>query len=103
MIALKIEAGGHPHLVGIKGPSIEAELHQMQAHVGGYIETVRLRDGGIMLVDEDGRGKRLPENLIGSVLCGQRILGTILIVGQKEDLLTDVPSKYFALLAIDMV
>ena len=103
MIALKIEAGGHPHLVGIEGPSIEAELHQMQAHVGGYIETVRLRDGGIMLVDEDGRGKRLPENLIGSALCGQRIRGNVLIVGQKECLLTDVPSKYYALLAIDMV
>lgn len=103
MIAVKIEPNGKPHLVGIEGSSIEEELHQMQAHVGGYIETVRLRDGGIMLVDEDGRGKRLPENLIGSALCGQRILGNVLIVGQKEDLLTDVPSKYYALLAIDMV
>ena len=103
MIALKIEAGGHPHLVGIEGPRIEAELHQMQAHVGGYIETVSLRDGGVMLVDEDGRGKRLPEKLIATALCGQQILGNVLIVGQKEDLLTDVPSKYYALLTIDMV
>lgn len=103
MIAVKIEPNGKPHLVGIEGGSIAAELHQMQAHVGGYIESVRLRDGGVMLVDEDGCRKRLPENLIAKALCGHKILGTVLIVGQRDDLLTDVPSKYFALLAIDMV
>ena len=96
MIAVKIEPNGKPYLVGIEG-SIAEELHLLQQHVGGYIETVSLRDGGVMLVDEDGRMKRLSENR------GQQILGNVLIVGQKDDLLTDVPSKYYALLAIDMV
>lgn len=103
MIVVKIEPHENPHLVDIEGGSIESELHQMQAHIGGYLETVHLRDGGIMLVDEDGVMKRLHENQIASALSGQRILGTVLIVGQKEDLLTDVPSKYYALLAINMV
>lgn len=102
MIAVKIEPNGKPYHVGIEG-SIAEELHLLQQHVGGYIETVSLRDGGVMLVDEDGRMKRLSENLIATALCGQQILGNVLIVGQKEDLLTDVPSKYYALLAIDMV
>ena len=103
MIAVKIEPNGKPHLVGVEGSTIAEELHVLQQHIGGFIETVPLRDGGIMLVNEDRHIKRLHENMIGTALCGQRILGTILIVGQKEDLLTDVPSKYYALLAIDMV
>ena len=82
---------------------IDNTLETLQKTVGGYIETVSLRDGGVMLVDEDGRMKRLSENLIATALCGRQILGNVLIVGQKEELLTDVPSKYYALLAIDMV
>ncbi|MBQ6040012.1 MAG: DUF3846 domain-containing protein [Oscillospiraceae bacterium] len=103
MIAVKIEPNRKPHLVGIEGSSIVEELHLLQQHVGGYIETILLRDGGVMLVDEDGRMKHSEENLIATVLCGKQILGTVLIVGQNEEMLTDVPSKYYALLAIDMV
>lgn len=58
MMAVKIEPNGKPYLVGIEG-SIAEELHLLQQHVGGYIETVSLRDGGVMLVDEDGRMKSL--------------------------------------------
>lgn len=107
MIAIKIEPDRNPYLVGIEGGSIADELYQMQDHVGGYIETVRLKDGGILLVDEDGIQKRLPENLIASVLSGSRIRGNVLIVGQdiqqQEPVLSDVPEQYFALLAFDMI
>ena len=51
MIALKIEPDRSPYLVGIDGIDIEDELHLMQAHVGGYIDALRLKDGGIMIVD----------------------------------------------------
>lgn len=108
MIAIKIEPDGHPHLVGIEGSSIADELHQMQDHVGGYIETVMLKDGGIMLVDEEGISKRLKLNIIASVLSGKDILGNVLIVGldehsQPETVLTNVPDQYFALLAISSI
>lgn len=106
MIAVKIEPDGHPHLVGIEGSSISDELYQMQDHVGGYIETVRLKDGGIMLVDEDGirKHRRNDPNLIASALSGKDIYGNVLIVGQDEyegeNTLTNVPDQYFALLAL---
>lgn len=103
MIAIKIEPYGNPTLIGIEGGSIQEELHQMQAHIGGYMETVRLKDGGIMIIDEDGRHKRKKDNYIASILSGTKIVGTVLIVGEEEDYLTDVPPKYFALFAINMV
>lgn len=103
MIAIKITPQGNPYLIGIESSGIAEELHLMQDHIGGYIETVRLKDGGIMLVDEDGIRKHKKENRVASALCGQKIVGTVLIVGEEEDYLTDVPPKYFALFAINMV
>ena len=105
MIAVKIEPEANPYLVGIEGLTIADELHLMQAHVGGYLQHVYLRDGGIMLVDEDYllTKKRLKLNRIATALYGEPIFGNALIVGQKDDILTDVPVKYFALLAFDMV
>lgn len=105
MIAIKLEPSHNPFLVGIDGIDINDELHLMQAHVGGYIETLKLKDGGILLVDEDYllTKKGLKCNHIATALYGSPIFGNALIVGQKEDLLTDVPPKYFALLAYDLV
>ena len=41
------------------------ELKEIQTHVGGYIELVRTKDEGkdcLMVCDEDGIAKRLPQN-----------------------------------------
>ena len=105
MIAMKLEPDRSPHLVGIDGIDINDELHLMQAHVGGYLEALHLKGGGIMLVDEEFalQHKRKLMNKIATALYGRAIFGNALIVGQKEDMLTDVPPKYFALLAFDMV
>ena len=108
MIAVKIEPDGHPHLVGIEGSSIADEISQMESHVGGYIKQIQLKDGGMMLMDEDGISKRLKLNIIASVLSGKDILGNVLIVGldehsQPETVLTNVPDQYFALLAISSI
>lgn len=105
MIALKIEPDRSPYMVGIDGIDIEDELHLMQAHVGGYIDALRLKDGGIMIVDEEFLNARLQKqhNRIASALYGAVIYGNVLIVGEKGDMLTDVPTKYFALLAFDMI
>lgn len=90
-------------LIDINGDTIEAELKAMQQAVGGYIETVRLKDGGVMLVDEEGMLKQYPRNELASILSSHHIYGTALIVGQSGDRLTDVPEKYLALLEIGEV
>lgn len=37
-------------------------LQELQGFVGGYIEPIRLKDGRIMLVNEEGRLKKLQPN-----------------------------------------
>lgn len=94
MIAIKIEPDGHPHLVGIEGSSIADELHQMQDAVGGYIETIRMKDGGIMIVDEEGVLKQYQHNDMASYIIGFHIFGTALIVGDGGEVFDDVPQQY---------
>ena len=65
-----------------KGSSFK--LEELQKHVGGYIEPVRLVDGKTMLVDEDGRSKQLPYNEGASKRAGQTIVGNALIVNGRE-------------------
>ena len=44
------------------------ELHEMQEIVGGWIEIVRLRDGSIMVVNEEGKVNRLEPNIVATNL-----------------------------------
>jgi len=54
-------------------------LDEMQSAVGGYVEMVVLRDGTIMLMDEDGRSKNLPVNRAASYLAQRIVVGTVII------------------------
>lgn len=55
-------------------------LAEIQAAIGGgYVEMVRLPDGRMMFVDEDGLMKRLVPNMQASVLCGRPIVGKALV------------------------
>ena len=57
-------------------------LEDIQGEIGGYIETVTLADDVVILCDEEGRLKDLPDNCeIGGVM----FVGTILIVGIDGD------------------
>lgn len=73
---------------------IENELHALQQAVGGYIETIGLKDGGVMIVDEEGLLKQYPRNDLASLISGHHIFGTALIVGTDEDEFDDVPQQY---------
>ena len=73
---------------------IDNELHALQQAVGGHIETVGLKDGGVMIVDEEGLLKQYPHNDLASYISGKHIFGTALIVGTDEDEFDDVPQKY---------
>jgi len=51
---------------------IENSLVSMQKTVGGYIESVTLHDGLVLICDEEARLKGLPPNRLvdGAVICG---------------------------------
>lgn len=73
---------------------IDNDLKALQRAVDGYIETIGLRDGGVMIVDEEGMIKDKPCNNIASLIAGTMIYGVALIVGADEDKFDDVPQKY---------
>ena len=58
-------------------------LDEVWAIVGGWVEMVRL-EVGFLLVDEDGRAKRLPQNPNATKLAGQPIVGTALHTDETE-------------------
>ena len=67
-------------------------LPELQAHVGGYIENVRLpaetKANGytirIMYVNEDGRMQNLEHNLNASMIADRHIVGNALVLFQGE-------------------
>lgn len=73
---------------------IENRLEALQYAVGGYIETIRLGHGGVMIMDEEGRLKGLARNQIASLVAGMDIVGPALIVGEDGEEFCDVP-EYF--------
>jgi hypothetical protein len=59
-------------------------LDEMQKLVGGFVEPVRLPDGRMMLVDEDGISKNSEVNMVASHLAGGRILGDVIVYSVDE-------------------
>lgn len=66
-------------------------LEELQQLVGGYIEPLGLRDGRVMLIDEDGKAKRLARNpeasrlMTGQLTPGDYIVGPALLVHRDEE------------------
>ena len=60
-------------------------LDEMQAAVGGYVQSVRMKDGNWMLVHEDGLLLDLPRNAMAAAHFGAEclIVGTILVCPPK--------------------
>ena len=86
-------------VVNIQKGDIRDETKALQAIIGGYIETVRIAEDAVMLVDEDGYCKCLMPNPAASAFAGQVILGTALVVGLAENAdgelyFTDFPKRY---------
>jgi len=70
-----------------EGPKGTLTLEQMQKAVGGYIETVTLRNGNIMVIDEEGKCKGKPLNPVATdraALRGDFIVGDAIICKSKE-------------------
>jgi hypothetical protein len=99
MRALKIELN-RISVIDIDGADVHAELLALQHEVGGYIETVPLHDGAVMIVDEDGLLKQYSHNGIASLISKRHIFGTALIVGTDGDDFEDVPEQYLEWLRV---
>ena len=60
------------------------QLKEMKDIVNGYIEIVYLRDGRLMVVNEEGRLERLPYNMTASLLAGETIVGDVLVCERNQ-------------------
>lgn len=93
---MKLEPNKLPCIV-----DIDNDLHALQKAVGGHIETVGLKDGGVMIVDEEGLLKQYSRNDLASIISGHHIYGTALIVGTDGDDFDDVSGDYFVYLELN--
>ena len=70
---------------------IKNELETLQKIVGGFIETVTVSDDLVVICNEEGRIKKLPQNCN---VCGVDFVGTIIFAGVNEDEFANVPISY---------
>ena len=89
MRALKLEMNS------ISIVDVDNDLKALQKAVGGNIETVGLKDGSVMIVDEEGMLKQYPHNDLASYISEKHIYGTALIVGVDGEEFDDVPEQYY--------
>lgn len=99
MKALRIDVDGAMKPVEITGESIEQQNDSIYGHLGGYFDCVRLSADAVMLVDDEGLLKGLPENPAAMMVAGYPMLvGTALIVGleaaEDGDIFTDCPERF---------
>lgn len=67
---------------------ISDTLKNLQNHVDGYIETVTMGHGVVLVCNEEGRINGMPYNCH---VMDVGFYGTILILGFKGDRFTDIP------------
>ena len=71
---------------------ISDTLHNLQGHVGGYIETVTISSKRIVVIcNEEGRIIGLPFNCVFE---GVNYVGALLFAGYNESEFADLPMTY---------
>ena len=93
--AIKIEG------IKINPVDVENEYSALQNAVDGKPETIKLRDGGIMLCDRDALPKDKPYNNIASLIAGTSVYGDAIILGYNGMEYDDVPQDFVTLLLFD--
>ena len=78
---------------------ISDSLKDLQKMVGGYIETVTLDNGVVLICNEEGRIRNMPYNFTlrrmrGVVTVQNAIFGTVIACGADGDQLADVPIDF---------
>ena len=75
--------------------NISPSLKNLQKTVDGYIETVKLADGVVLICNEEGKLKGLEPNFrIGEEPFAETIVGTVAVVGAKGDEFVDCPLSF---------
>lgn len=70
-------------------PAFDNTLEAFQQAVGGYIETVTICEDLVLICNEEGRLRNLPEN---GWICGVHFVGTVLAVcTDSEGNFTGIP------------
>ena len=78
---------------------ISDSLENLQKTVGGYIETVTLDNGVVLICNEEGRIRNMPYNFTlrrmrGVVTIQNAIFGTVIACGAEGDQLADIPIDF---------
>lgn len=72
--------------------NIDNTLEALQRAVDGYIEAITLvPNKAVMIVNEEGKLRRMYPNILASAIAGTQIVGTALIVGVDGEEFTDIP------------
>lgn len=87
IITVLVKHPGHPPFMVYIANTLEA----LQCLVGGYIETVTIATDLVLICNEEGFLRGLPDNC---QLLGMRLVGTIVLAGVKGDEFDDVPMSY---------
>lgn len=74
---------------------IDNTLASLQEIVGGYIETVPILHNVTMIVNEEGKIRRMPRNIILGQDFVDMIVGTLILVGVDDEAeeFTDCPME----------
>lgn len=74
----------------------EPDMESIEKTLGGLPEVIKLKDGGVMLVNRKGMLKQYPHNDLASYISERHIYGAALIVGMDlAGHFCDVPEQYF--------
>lgn len=84
--------GGKPASVWIT-PALE----NLQAYVGGCIETVTLAEDLVIICNEEGRLRGLPQNC---TICGVDFCGDIIIAGVSGEEFSSIPVPFVTMRAV---
>lgn len=72
--------------------NIDNTLEALQEAVDGYIEAITLvPNQAVMIVNEEGRLRRMYPNILASAIAGTQIVGNALVLGVDGDEFTDIP------------
>ena len=75
--------------------NISDTLENLQKTVEGPIETVKLIDGAVLIVNEEGKLRNLERNFfMGRPPFGDVIVGTVAVLGTKGDEFCDCPLEF---------
>ena len=78
---------------------ISDSLENLQKSVGGYIETVTLDNGLVLICNEEGKIRDMPYNftlrrILGIIPIHNPIFGTVIACGASGDEFADIPIDF---------